>query len=445
MRRAIAPVLALLAGCAPAHTTSAIPSDSSIVPAVDLQSPASAFPTPIRHVVVIIQENRSFDNIFAGYPNANAPTYGYEHNGTKIALGTVAYSSPTDVAHTWASAMTDYAGGKMDGFDLEQISGSRPAGTFPYAHLPRSEVVPYWTLAQQYELADNFFPTMFGGSFTAHLDLIAGTANLSPTQSLVDTPSAEPWGCDAPAGTTTMVLSSLGKESTGPYPCFTQFATMANSLDAHAVSWKYYVANATWIWNAFDAVSKIRNGADWSGNIVTPQTAILTDPAKGKLADVTWVTPDWADSDHPAGGDTGPSWVANVVNAIGKSPYWKSTAIVVLWDDWGGWYDNATPPKMDFRGLGIRVPCIVISPYAKHGTVVHTQYEFGSVLRMVEQVFNLPALGSPSAGYTDSRATSLIDALDFSQPPRTFVPVAVRYPAQYFFDRPPSNHVLDEQ
>ncbi len=103
------------------------------------------------------------------------------------------------------------------------------------------------------------------------------------------------------------------------------------------------------------------------------------------------MSPSKPDSDHPDEGDKGPSWVASVVNAIGESSYWNTTAIVVIWDDWGGWYDNAPPPQLDFRGLGIRVPCLIISPYAKQGVVSHTQYEYASILKFIEQAFNLPA------------------------------------------------------
>ena len=110
-----------------------------------------------------------------------------------------------------------------------------------------------------------------------------------------------------------------------------------------------------------------------------------------ELASVSWVTPSGQDSDHPQYlSDTGPSWVSSVVNAIGGSSYWNSSAIILLWDDWGGFYDNAPPPQLDYRGLGIRVPCIIISPYAKHGYVSHVQYEFGSILRFIEEVYGLP-------------------------------------------------------
>ncbi len=135
------------------------------------------------------------------------------------------------------------------------------------------------------------------------------------------------------------------------------------------------------------------------------------------------------------------------MNAIGESPYWESTAIVVLWDDWGGFYDDAEPPQLDYRGLGIRVPCLIVSPYAKRGYVSHVRYEFGSVLRFIEEANGLPAgsIGPVNLGYTDARATSLNDAFDFTQKPRAFMPIGTKYPAAHFLHEPPSNEPVDTQ
>src|SRR6185312_3701097 len=178
----------------------------------------------------------------------------------------------------------------------------------------------------------------------------------------------------------------------GPYPCFTQFLTMADSLDAAGVSWRFYApeiccGDVGGIWSPFGAVRAVRDGPDWKKVIPRP-AQVLADVAAGRLAQVTWITPEWAWSDHAGGGATmGPSWVSAIVNAIGQSPFWNDTAIVVLWDDWGGFYDDAAPPQLDFKGLGLRVPCIIISPYARAHYVSHTQYEFGSVNAFIEQIF----------------------------------------------------------
>ncbi|MBV8147716.1 MAG: hypothetical protein JO092_01335, partial [Candidatus Eremiobacteraeota bacterium] len=317
------------------------------------------------------------------------------------------------------------------------------------SYLERSEVAPYWTMAKSYVLADHMFPTILGPSFTAHLALIAGTADLITSKSEADLPSSDPWGCDAVSGTTTKVINPAWTENTGPFPCFTQFRTMADTLDAARVSWKYYAplvvsGSGAGNWSAFDAIQNVRYGRDWKANVVSPPQQILDDAAKGKLAGVSWVTPDFNWSDHPDSTGYGPSWVADVVNAVGSSKAWRSTAIVVLWDEWGGFYDNVPPPQLDFRGLGIRVGCLIVSPYVRPH-VSHTVYEFGSVLKFIEEIFSLPELGPQSAGYTDSRATSILDSFDFSKPPRTFQTIPAPYPASFFFKYTPSLRAPDDE
>jgi phospholipase C len=223
---------------------------------------------------------------------------------------------------------------------------------------------------------------------------------------------------------------------------------MANTLDAAKISWKYYVTKVlnAGIWSPFEAIKYVRDGPDWNTDIIAPQTRILTDPGAGQLADVSWVTPSHPDSDHPgAHSPLGPSWVTSIVNAIGESSYWNSTAIVILWDDWGGFYDNAPPPQLDFRGLGIRVPCLIISPYAKQGYVSHTSYEFGSILKFIEEAYNLPNLGLTRDGYTDKRANSIEDSFDFTQSPRPFKPIKAPVGANYFRSEAPSNEPVDEE
>jgi phospholipase C len=428
-------------------------------------APPSGLPPPappprlvreyIKHVVIVVQENRSFDNLFHGFKGADYADYGYTHDGVLLKLRPTSLAGP-DVSHEWRDAVNDWDGGRMDGFDQNPLGPSRPAGAYAYQYVDPRYVKPYWTMAKQYVLADHMFPSMLGGSFTAHLDLIAGTTNLDTGLAEVDAPLAQPWGCDAPSGTKTSILYSSRQEiwGGGPFPCFKQFRTIADLLDAAKISWAYYapaVAGkdvAGRIWSEFDSIPGVRMGSDWARDVISPPTRVLSDAAAGKLRSVSWVIPDAADSDHAGeGSDTGPSWVVSVVNAIGQSRYWNSTAIVVLWDDWGGWYDNVPPPQMDFRGLGIRVPCIIISPYAKKGYVSHTQYEFGSILKFVEEAFDLPTLGSLGygSGYTDARAYSLSDSFDFKQKATPFKPISAPYARPYFLYKRPSLRPPDDQ
>jgi phospholipase C len=226
---------------------------------------------------------------------------------------------------------------------------------------------------------------------------------------------------------------------------------MADTMDAAGISWKYYAPQTVGcpgscdaggqIWSEFDAISNVRNGPDWSRNVIYPQTTVLNDAANGTLPQIAWVVPDWKNSDHAlSNSDTGPSWVAAVVNAIGNGPEWKSTAIVVLWDDWGGWYDDAPPPQLDWEGLAIRVPAIIISPYARKAYVSHTQYESGSILKFMEEVFGLPSLGG-----TDQRANALDDSFNFGQRPRKFITIPAKYPPPYFLRQRPSLKAPDTE
>lgn len=408
------------------------------------------FPAPsyIKHLVIMIQENRSYDDFFATYPGADGTTTGLTHTGQKVPLKEVGLIS-FDLDHTWQGYQLEYDGGKMDGFDLVHLGawgGGPPAGLYAYQYVKPADIQPYWTMAQQYVLADHMFETQSSGSFIGHQDLIAGGTAINSTQSLVNYPNSRIWGCDAPKATHTSLITSDHQflRGAGPFPCLT-YPTLRDSLDAGNVSWKYYVPTFSTIgrlWNAFDAIDAVRHGPEWNTNIAAPETRVFKDISDGKLPAVSWLIPDYDNSDHPGPNVTGgPSWVAQVVNAIGNnSSLWKSTAIVVIWDDWGGFYDHVPPPQLDYQGLGIRVPMIVVSPYAKKGYVSHTRYEFGSILKFVEQNWGLPSIGT-----TDARATSIGDVFDFKQPPRKFVKIAAPFSRSYFEHRRPSNEPVDTQ
>ena len=404
-------------------------------------------PKYINHVVIIIQENRSFDNLFATYPGADGATTGRTHTGQIVPLQKAPLDDPEDITHQWATFVKEYDGGKMDGFDLIHFGsgGGPPAGLFPYQYVDPAKIRPYWAMAQQYVLADHMFERQASGSFIGHQDLIAAGTPVGPGASVVDSPSTQPWGCDGEPGTRTSLLTKhQSLKYQGPFPCF-DYPTMADSLDAKGVSWKYYTPrfnfrNGGWLWTAFDAIKSVRYGPDWK-NVVTPQSKVFDDIAANKLPAVSWLIPDKHDCDHPGSGSHyGPSWVASVVNAIGKSPAWKTTAVIVIWDDWGGFYDHEPPPQVDYQGLGFRVPMLVISPYVPQGSISHTQYEFASILKFIEDNWGLPRLGR-----SDTRATSIGDAFNFLQPPRAFVPIATEYPLSFFLHERPSLEPADTE
>jgi phospholipase C len=435
----------------------------------------------IQHVVIIIQENRSFNNLFMRYPGASTRTSGMA--GTRvIPLQPRTFESQIgDISHCFEDAMQAWNRGKMDGFDRERAESfpiancpslandGKPIGTSgihnPYVYVPNdspsyvNEAGPYWQMAMQYVLADHYFPTDFGPSFTAHQYLVAGTTDIARNLAIVDYPgilnreggmdlaSATSWSCDSPSVLRTATLDArrMISQATGPFPCFTQYRTIADSLDARGVSWQYYTPTTNgfpagdYIWSPFSAIREIRYGPDWT-NVITPQTDVLKAAKQGRLKGVTWVVPDGTYSDHagPYITDEGPSWVSAVVNAVGTGKQWYSSAIIVLWDDWGGMYDGEAPPQMDFRGLGIRTPLIIISPYAQRDVVSRTLYEPGSILKFLETIFKLPPIGGSCPalpangfGYTDCRA-NILTGFDFRQMPRTFTPIKAKYPPSTF-------------
>ena len=189
-------------------------------------------------------------------------------------------------------------------------------------------------------------------------------------------------------------------------------ATSSTSAD---LSWRFYTSKYGsrssgdgGYWSSYQAVKHIYYGPDWKNDVITPNWKFITDVRNGKLANFTWITPVCDDSDHVnCAGGYGPSWVAALVNAVGKSKFWDSTAIFVQWDDWGGLYDHVPPPFEDYDGLGFRVPLLVISPYAKKHYVSHVQYETASVLRFAEDLFGpRSARGGRQARKLARRATA---------------------------------------
>ncbi len=417
-----------------------------------LPAPTGAV-SPIEHIVIMVQENRSFNNLFAGYPGADTAMQGackpapWCPKSRMITLHSVKLESNgewqqlsgKDIDHSHHGFEIECAANskhvcQMDGFDLIRFGesgGGAAAKRYPYAYVERSETAPYWKLAQQYALADHMFFTETASSFISHQMLLTGTVALNDHEWVTDQPQVPPWGCWSPKGDVAPILDRNGTEHAlpGVFPCF-KWASIADLLDAKGVSWLFYVDKnpdygrnkygdfSGGVWNGYAAIHKIFYGPDFNKNMSIPNTTVFSDLAKGTLPAVSWVIPSLWNSDHPAGGcNGGPWWVTKVVNAIGTSQYWKHTAILLLWDDWGGWYDNVPPPFINYSSLGFRVPLIVISPYAKPGFISSTQYDFGSILKLVEQNFNLGSLGT-----TDESAASMEDMFNFAQTPTTFKP-----------------------
>jgi phospholipase C len=426
---------------------------------------SSSGSSPIEHVVLIIQENRTFNNLFATFPGATGTTVGEKRVGNKtesIDLKEGNLYVKTVLNHSYQAFLTAYDSGKMDGFNEVHSPRGRPENTGPYQYVNPSQITPYWKLAQEYGLANAMFTTQGSDSFPAHQDLIRGGTEISAGASLIDNPpyADSVWGCDSPPGTTTSLLTTSLKleKNAGPFPCTSDFPasgsnyqTLRDLLDAQSVSWKYYTPQTGTpggIWSAFDVIAPVRYGREWGTNVSWPETNIFTDISYNSLPAMSWVIPDSANSDHPDdGSDTGPSWVASIVNAIGNSRYWNSTAIIVVWDDWGGFYDPVQPPARDNQGgPGLRVPMLVVSPYSREtsasqpGYISNTVYEFGSIIQFVEDTFNLGRLGT-----TDGTTNSMNDMFDFNQSPRSFHTIGSKYSRSYFLHQKPSGLPVDTQ
>jgi phospholipase C len=428
----------------------------------------------IQHVVVIFQENRTPDNLFhdsvlisrgADIASSGMNSLGQTVPLSPIDLGTSG-SDPQnyDLDHSHHAFVAMYDGGKMDGANLV---GCAPAADCPpkahpnpqFMYVNPSDVQPYFAMAEQYTFGDRMFQTNQGPSFPAHQFIISGTSAPTATSPLFDAENpllSSPTGCiGAMTNTVTMIDATGSETNQAPqYPCF-EHPTLTDLLGAKGVTWRYYTPLAGYIWTGPNAIAHICQqqsingtltctGPEWTRNVIISQSQVLADIANGQLPQVSWIIPNGTSSDHAMVNDgSGPSWVASIVNAIGNSDYWANTAIIITWDDWGGWYDHVAP-KVINDGVswgsgyvyGFRVPLIIVSPYAKAAYISHTTHDFGSILKFVETTFNLPSLG-----YADGPADDLADCFDLTQTPLTFQTIPAALGAAHFINdkRPPTD------
>jgi phospholipase C len=399
----------------------------------------------VDHVVIIIQENRTVDNLFNGLPGADTVQSGKDSTGHDVLLKPISLSAPYDISHRHPAWKVEYDHGRLDGFNLVHshcdFPTKCPVGIRrAYGYVPLGEVKPYFAMAEQYGFADRMFESNQGPSFPAHQYLLSGTSEIAPGSPLLAaenplTPD-DKWtgGCDSPPGSLVYLINQKGQENKQIYPCFDHIA-LTNLLEKKSLSWRYYGDHRrACLWNAPDALKQIRNSPEFLTDDVTPPWAILTDIKGGRLANVSWVTPTALESDHAGNTNgSGPSWVASVVNAVGESPFWNDTVVFVVWDDWGGWYDHVSPPLYNSYELGFRVPLIVISRYAKKGFISHRTHEFGSILKYIEKNFDLGSLKT-----TDVRSDDLSDFFNYDRTPRRFVPIKAPHKESYFLHQPPS-------
>ncbi|MEX0983846.1 MAG: alkaline phosphatase family protein [Actinomycetota bacterium] len=417
--------------------------------------PSEPVENPIEHVVFLIKENRTFDHYYGQYPGAEGTTVGkvmerdeagdWVSTGKEIPLKVAPYIQPHDITHGFSSGLYSINGGEMDGYNIigegDDLSG--------YVQHSRDTIPNYWALADRFTLADQFFTSMYGPTFPEHLYTVAAQSNgVVDNKTNADTEGSY---CDDPQEFTkrfpfedlsgddlSRIMDLEDRITDDPIPdnliriaqywedtrtCF-DIPVLPDRLQKAGVSWKYYGKADQWM-NGLQAIDHIWNGP-MRRFIQDPET-ILTDLASGDLPAVSWlVPPEGNANEHPGSGTNvceGENWTVEYLNAIFTSDAWATTVVVVVWDDFGGFYDHVPPPHLDVMGLGPRTPGLIISPYSKvgenpdGGSIDSTVYEFSSVLAFIEQLYDLKPLTE-----RDANADPLSGALDFSQEPRLDVP-----------------------
>jgi phospholipase C len=403
--------------------------------------------TPIRHVIVIVKENHTFDNYFGSFPGAEGtvtPAGNICPSAQGPGLCAEAPDAPKhDLCHGHDCGLIDWDNGKMDGWS--QPGASDTGDNLAYAQYFEQDIPNYWAYARHFALADHFFAGMIGPSLPGHMFTVAAQAGWATGNPPTDLPftvingmfyGPHPyWGCDEwPSDTLPVLLN--GTQATRIFPCFT-IPSVPDVLPA-GVDWKFYGTNFDNlfpdIWSPFDAIGPIRNvPAQWAH--IVNATQFTADIQNHALPAVTWLVDQDQDSEHPdvtvsglglplGGVCSGENWTVGYVNQLMQSDYWKDTAILITMDDFGGWYDHVPPPwqyggTADAPyGLGFRLPLIVVSPYAKPGFIFKEVAEQASIARFIERVFGATTtLHAIDPAAQDADANDLFAAFDFTQQP----------------------------
>jgi phospholipase C len=419
----------------------------------------------IRHIVIIMQENRSFDSYFGTYPGADGIPM-------QDGVPTVCAPDPTTGAcvppyhdtsdrnsggpHTKLAAKLDVDGGKMDGFQAQAVEGIQACKDDPnLLNDPRCtqspgvpdamgyhdwhEIPNYWAYAKRYVLQDHMFESVDSWSAPDHLYLVSGwSARCSKPHNPMTCKGALSLPGFAPG------LTPTSRATKPIYP----WTDLTYLLHRYHVTWRYYVArgyepdceddemycapvpqnaNTPNIWNPLRRFDDVRH--DHQLGDVQPVRDFMRAARLGRLAAVSWIAPAQAVSEHPpALVSAGQTYVTSLINAVMESADWDSTAIFLCWDDWGGFYDHVQPPTVDGQGYGFRVPALVISPYARRGYVDHQVLSQDAYLKFIEDDFlNGARIDPRTDGRPDSRPHvrenakvlgNLADDFDFDQQPR---------------------------
>jgi phospholipase C len=429
----------------------------------------------VKHVIVIMQENRSFDTYFGTFPGADGIPMS---NGQPTVCIPTAPNQPcgqpyvdhADVngggPHGQANAAADIDGGKMDGF-VGQLATARKGCADPndpactnsttadvLGYHPQGDIPNYWSYASNYVLQDHMFEPNASWSLPEHLFQVSEWSAACPTHDPASCTNAlQNPGRPQHAGLPDAAITSGTGPGSGPIYAWTDLTYL---LHKNSVSWSYYVVAGTepdcqndaalsctavkqnaktpGIWNPLPYFDTVRADGE-EGNIASVDS-YYSAAKNGTLPAVSWVVPSGAVSEHPPSPVSyGQSYVTSLVNAAMTGPDWNSTAIFLAWDDWGGFYDHVAPPTVDVNGYGLRVPGIVISPYARKGYVDHQTLSFDAYAKFIEDDF---LHGQRLDPHTDGRPDPRPDVrenaavlgdltadFDFSQPPRPPTPLPV--------------------
>ncbi|MGH2740710.1 MAG: alkaline phosphatase family protein [Actinomycetota bacterium] len=368
---------------------------------------------PIKRVVYLMLENRSFDNIFGRFPGANGATVGVRE-GQEVPLIRCPEWLPGDMPHDTFSYYVQLNDGKQDGF-----AHGKYGPFYAYSQFEEQQIPNYYHWGKNYVLCDNFFQSAIGPSHPNHLFFIAGTSGGAidnpeniRVRAYPDGRQVKSWGIDADGEAVYVFVrderGNLTKHSTA-----FDVPTYGEELSRAKVDWAYYAAEPHqpgYIWSAYSAIPNVFLSDLWDQHI-RPVDDLLADIQANELPSVTWITPRFQLSDHPPFSTChAHDWVTDIVNSIMRSAMWDSVAIFITWDEWGGFYDHVPPPSPDPVGFGFRVPMLVVSPYARHGYIDDALGEFSSPLKFIADNWDLPYL-------TDRvRATHNFEhVFDFSQ------------------------------
>jgi phospholipase C len=379
----------------------------------------------IRHVVVIMQENRSFDSYFGTYPGAAGIPKGVcvpdPKNHTCIKPYVDHADSNSGGPHGNANSIADVNGGQLNGFvgQAELSCKTATCKTDVMGYHVASDIPNYWAYAKNFALDDHMFESDDSWSLPAHMYL---TSAWSAT-------------CSNPANPMSCVGTDSPRNRSLAHPRPFAWTDLTWLLHKFGVSWGYYLdggaqqagkaAGVPSIWNPLPGFTDVKRDNQESN--VQPLTTFMSQAKAGTLPAVSWIVPKPADSEHPAAlVSRGQAYVTRIINAVMRSRDWASTAIFLSWDDWGGFYDNVSPPAVDALGYGIRVPGIVISPYARRGLIDHQALSFDAYLRFIEDDFLASARLNPKTdGRPDPRpdvrenlAGNIMRDFNFSQKPR---------------------------